>query len=92
MKKADFEEWKKIYDAISNCSDIYTVKSFKPWESEAGKQFITVQLIARDEEETEEPEPEVKEEVSNEETEDSPSFDSFYEDDDVSPVEKYSES
>ena len=91
MKKADFDEWKRIYDAISNCSDIYTVKSFKPWESEAGKQFITVQLVARDEEENE-PEPEVKEEVSNEETEDSPSFDSFYDDDDVGKVARTLES
>jgi len=43
----EFDEWKKIYDAISQASETYEVKSFKPWESNAGKSFITIQLAKR---------------------------------------------
>ena len=41
----DFDEWKKIHDAVTEASEKYEVKSFKPWESDAGKQYITIQLI-----------------------------------------------
>jgi hypothetical protein len=43
----DFDEWKKIHDAVKNASELYDIKSFKPWESDGGKQFITVQLIKK---------------------------------------------
>ena len=43
----DFEEWKKIHDAVVEASDKYELKSFKPWESDNGKQYITIQLIKR---------------------------------------------
>lgn len=45
--KVDFEEWKKIHDAVANASDVYEVKSFKPWESDGGKEYITIQLIKK---------------------------------------------
>lgn len=44
----DFEEWKKIHEAIQGSSELYTIKSFKPWESEGGSQFITIQLKRKD--------------------------------------------
>jgi hypothetical protein len=47
--KVDFDEWKKIHDAVASASEIYEVKSFKPWESEAGKQYITIQLMKKSE-------------------------------------------
>jgi hypothetical protein len=46
--EADFEEWKKIHDAVTEASDKYEIKSFKPWESDGGKQYITIQLIVKD--------------------------------------------
>ena len=46
--KPDFEEWKKIYDAVQDASDNYDLKTFKPWESDSGKQYITIQLVQKD--------------------------------------------
>ena len=46
----DFEEMKKIYDAVEIASDIYVVTSFKPWESKGGKQMISIQLEKRSKE------------------------------------------
>jgi len=43
-----FEEWQKIYEAVKEASDIYVLKSFKPWESDSGKQYITIQLVQKD--------------------------------------------
>ena len=40
----DFEEMKKIYEAVETASDRYVVTSFKPWESKGGSQMITIQL------------------------------------------------
>ena len=47
----EFEEWKKIYEAVKSASNIYKVKSFKPWESDGGSQLITIQLIKKEEKE-----------------------------------------
>ena len=44
----DFEEWKKIYDAVKSASDTYVLKSFKPWESDGGKQYITISLVQKE--------------------------------------------
>lgn len=44
----DFEEIKKIHEAVKNASDKYTVKSFKPWESAGSKEFITIVLAKKD--------------------------------------------
>jgi len=44
----DFDEWKQIYESIKKASGNYVVKSFKPWESESGKQYITIQLVRKD--------------------------------------------
>ena len=44
----DFIEWKKINDAIENVSDVYEIKSFKPWQSDGGRQYITIQLIKKE--------------------------------------------
>jgi len=44
----DFDEWKKIDEAIRNATDIYEVSSFKPWKSSGGKQYITIQLIKKE--------------------------------------------
>ena len=44
----NFEEMKKIHDAVTNASDAYMLKSFKPWESDSGKQYITIQLVQKD--------------------------------------------
>jgi hypothetical protein len=41
----NFDEWKKINDAVTNASDEYQIKSFKPWESDNGKEYITIQLM-----------------------------------------------
>jgi len=41
----NFEAWKKIHDAVANASEEYEIKSFKPWESDNGKEYITIQLI-----------------------------------------------
>jgi len=46
--KIDFEEMKKVHDAVNSASEKYEVKSFKPWESEGGKQYITIQLVQKD--------------------------------------------
>ena len=46
-----FSEWQKIYEAVKNISNVYDVKSFKPWESDGGHQYITIQLIKKDEKE-----------------------------------------
>lgn len=43
----DFVEWQKIYDAVENASDEYKVKGFRPWESENGKEYITIQLVKK---------------------------------------------
>jgi len=48
MEIVDFEEWQKIYEAVESASDIYGIKSFKPWESDGGKQYITIQLVKKD--------------------------------------------
>jgi len=45
----DFEEMKKIYDVIVDASEKYAVKVFKPWESDGGKQYITIQLVKKEE-------------------------------------------
>ena len=47
----DFEEMKKINDAVSNASSKWKIKSFKPWESDGGNEYITIQLIKKDEKE-----------------------------------------
>ena len=44
----DFQEWQKIYEAVKGASDTYVLKSFKPWESEGGKQYITIQLVQKE--------------------------------------------
>lgn len=44
----DFEEMRKIHDAVKGASDKYEIKSFKPWESDGGKHYITIQLIQKD--------------------------------------------
>jgi len=36
----DFDEWKRIHEAIKGASDLYQIKSFKPWESDGGKQYM----------------------------------------------------
>ena len=46
--EVEFDEWKKIHDAVVSASEIYEIKSFKPWESDGGKQYITIQLIKKD--------------------------------------------
>jgi len=46
--EVDFEEWQKIYEAVKEASDKYVLKSFKPWESDGGKQYITVQLVQKE--------------------------------------------
>jgi len=46
--KVDFDEWKQIHEAILGASETYEIKSFKPWESEGGKQYITIQLIKKE--------------------------------------------
>ena len=46
--KTDFDEWKKIHDAVENASEKYEIKVFKPWESDSGKQYITIQLILKE--------------------------------------------
>ena len=40
----NFEEIKKIYEAVEASSELYVVTSFKPWESKGGKQMISIQL------------------------------------------------
>lgn len=41
----EFEELKKIHDAVKDASEKYVIKSFKPWESEGtNKEFITIVL------------------------------------------------
>ena len=47
----DFAEWQKIYEAVKEISSLYKIKSFKPWESDGGKQYITIQLVKKDEKE-----------------------------------------
>ena len=47
----DFDEMKKINDAVKNASNKWEIKSFKPWESEGGKEMLTIQLIKKDEKE-----------------------------------------
>lgn len=45
----NFEELKKIHDAVKDASDLYIVKSFKPWESEGtNKEFITIVLAKKE--------------------------------------------
>lgn len=44
----DFEEMKKIHDALKDASDKFILKSFKPWESEGGKQYISIQMVQKD--------------------------------------------
>jgi hypothetical protein len=44
----DFDEWKKIVEAIEASTDVYEVKSFKPWKSTGNKQYITIQLVKKD--------------------------------------------
>ena len=46
--EVDFDEWKKIYEAVKSASDEYEIKSFKPWESDGGKQYITIQVIKKE--------------------------------------------
>lgn len=48
MAEIDFEEVKKIYEVVKDVSDKYTVKSFKPWISDGGKSYITIQLIKKE--------------------------------------------
>ena len=43
----DFEEMKRINDAVRNASNLWEIKSFKPWESEGGKEMLTIQLIKK---------------------------------------------
>lgn len=45
-----FDEWKKIYEAVNSATIEYEMKVFKPWESDGGKQYITIQLIKKEEE------------------------------------------
>ena len=40
----DFEEIQKIYDVLKNASSKYEVKVFNPWESDTGKEYITIKL------------------------------------------------
>lgn len=44
----DFEEMKRINDAVRNASNLWEIKSFKPWESEGGKEMLTIQLIKKE--------------------------------------------
>lgn len=44
----DFEEMQKIHDAVKNASEKYVLKAFKPWESDGGKQYITIQLVQKE--------------------------------------------
>jgi len=44
----DFEELKKIYEAVKLSSDDYEIKVFSPWESESGKEYITIKLKKKD--------------------------------------------
>jgi len=45
--EVDFEEWKKIHEAVLGASDKYEIKSFKPWESDSGREYITIQLVKK---------------------------------------------
>jgi hypothetical protein len=45
--EANFEEWKKIHEALKAGSSLYEIKSFKPWESDNGKEYITIQLVKK---------------------------------------------
>lgn len=43
-----FEEMKKIYDAVKNASELFSIKSFKPWESKNNKEYITIVLSKKE--------------------------------------------
>jgi len=44
----EFDELKKIIEALEGASEQYIVKSFKPWTSNGNKEYITIQLIKKD--------------------------------------------
>ncbi len=48
MPEIDFEAVKKIYEIVKDASEVYTIKSFKPWISDGGKSYITIQLIKKE--------------------------------------------
>lgn len=43
----EFDELKKIIEALEEASDKYVVKSFKPWTSSGNKEYITIQLVKK---------------------------------------------
>jgi len=44
----EFDELKKIIEALEASTEKYEVKSFKPWKSTGNREYITIQLIKKD--------------------------------------------